>query len=711
MVYPLNCLYMNISPVFNYLLVALASLHTVTALATVGPRPASDSLTVVKQLSEITVSGILNTKLNLPVQTIPSREIETRAMVTPADVLHHVPGVMMTRDGAWATSVNLRGFSEAKLLFLNDGDRMQTASDIAGVLSVVDLSNLERIEIVKGAGSVLFGTGALGGVVNFVSKRPAYAGSRTVSGRLGAGIQAVNNLVQTNAAVSMADTNWYLQFDGSLRSAGNYTTSQGEMPNSQFNDAGFSVRGGMRYNDDQELLVNYQHYEAWNAGLPGGSVFPAAASVRYLGFVRNQLSGEYVFNDLSEIVTQLRFKAYTQNISREVENIVNPTMAIFPGSMNTTSGIRATADLYFNDYHTLTVGTEGWLREQSTSRVKISTATDTIFTGEQPTPRATMFDAGVFGQYRWVVDPNRWVVNTGMRIDFLQTENDTAFKEVYRYKLSLGERTPLAYDKKVLFYDRQTNELAYAAHVDVQYTPSRQHRLVLSLANAYRAASMEERFKYIDQKGLLEVGNPDLRPEKGIFANLGYQYSSPRFFLKADIFTNYLFDMISEEVRSYTTTDGQVVQALVNKNVDQAFYYGAELELKWLFVRGFDAEAAVAFTRGEDRSTGLPMPLLPPLNGMLKVNYHLLKKLNTSLMLEWEYQTIEPAPTAERHQYAIVNWMFDTAPRQLGLVRIYFTGGVRNLFNTGYKAWYTSYRGINRLEPGRNIYLQATASF
>ena len=169
---------------------------------------------------------------------------------------------------------------------------MQTASDIAGVLSVVDLSNLERIEIVKGAGSVLFGTGALGGVVNFVSKRPAYAGSRTVSGRLGAGIQAVNNLVQTNAAVSMADTNWYLQFDGSLRSAGNYTTSQGEMPNSQFNDAGFSVRGGMRYNDDQELLVNYQHYEAWNAGLPGGSVFPAGGWLGYLGFVRNQVSGE-----------------------------------------------------------------------------------------------------------------------------------------------------------------------------------------------------------------------------------------------------------------------------------------------------------------------------------------------------------------------------------------------------------------------------------
>lgn len=711
MVYPLNRLYMNTSPVFNSLLALVVLLSMAPDLSARKSTSPSDSLTVVKQLSEITVSGILNTKLNLPVQTVTAHEIETRAMVTPADVLHHVPGLMMVRDGAWATSINLRGFSEAKLLFLNDGDRMQTATDIAGAFSAIDMSNLERIEIVKGAGSVLFGTGALGGVINFVSKRPVYTDSRTVKGRLGAGIQAVNNLIHSNAAVSVSDANWYLQLDGSLRNAGNYATPQGEMLNSQFSDAGFSLRGGMRYDDDQELLVNYQHYEAWNAGLPGGNAFPATASVRYLGFVRNQLSGEYVFNELSDVVTELRFKAYTQNISREVENIVNPKLAIFPGSMNTTSGLRTTADLYFNDYHTLTVGAEGWLREQMTSRVKISTDPDTIFTGEQPTPRATMLDAGLFGQYRWVVDPNRWNINTGLRVDFIRTENDTAFKEVYRYKLSQGKRTQLPYDKKVLFGDRRTLELAYAAHVDVEYTPSQPHRLVLSLANAYRAASMEERFKYIDQQGTLRVGNPDLRPEKGIFANLGYRFSSARFYLQTDFFTNYLFDMISEQPGSYTLTSGQVVQAWMSKNVDQALYYGAEMELKWLFARDFDAEVAVAWTQGEDRSTNLPLPMLPPLNGMLKVNYHLLKKLNTSLMLEWEYQTSDPAPATDRHQYALVNWQFDTAPKSLGWVDVTFTGGIRNLLNTEYKAWFTTLRGINRLEPGRNVYLKATVAF
>ena len=671
----------------------------------------TDSLMILKELPDITVSGILNTKLNLPVQTVTAAEIDVRALLSPGDVLHQVPGVMLTRDGAWATSVNLRGFPESKLLFLSDGDRMQTASDIAGSLSTIDLSSVDRIEIVKGAGSVLFGTGALGGVVNFVMKRPAYTEKRSVKGRVGAGLQSVNTLLHSNATVSLSEDKFYVQIDGAHRTAGNYMTPEGAMANSQFNDMNVGIRGGMRYVDNQEFIVGYQHYEAWNSGLPGGSAFPPTAQVRYLGFVRNQLSGEYIFTDLSRVLRDLRFKAYTQNITREVENIVNPATAIFPGSMNTTTGAKASADLYFNDYHTLTIGAEGWHRKQTTSRMRISMGNDTIFTGEQPTPYATMTDAGIFGQYRWVADPNRWIVNAGVRADYIRTENDSAFKEVFKYKLSKYVRTTLPHNSTLLFADRRTHELAYSAHIDVEYRPIHQHRFVLSLANAYRAASMEERFKYIDQQGTLRVGNPNLRPEKGLFANLGHTFSSPRFILKTDIFTNFLFDMIAEKQGSYTLNDGRTVPAWVNANVDQAVYYGGELELKWLFAHGFDLETSVAYVYGEDQSTGLLMPLLPPLNGMLKLNYHLARKLNTSLMLEWEYSIEEPVAPVERHQYVVVNWLFDTTPVSMAGIDMQFAGGVRNVFDTAYSAWFSSIRGVNRLEPGRNFYVKTTLSW
>jgi outer membrane receptor protein involved in Fe transport len=695
----------------NRYLLSLSLCAFLTVAPAVIAAPSSDTLLLSQRLSEITVSGILSPRLQLPRRVITAHEIGMQSPVSPGDALHQLPGVVMTRDGSWATSVNIRGFHESKLLFLSDGDRIQTASDIAGALSTIDLSSVERIEVVKGAGSVLLGTGALGGVVNFVMKRPDYSDNRTVSGRAGTGLQSVNTLWHSHAAVSLSEESWYLQLDGAYRSAANYQSPLGAVPNSQFNDANIGIRGGMRYGDQQEMLVSYQRYEAWNAGLPGGGVFPSTAQVRYLGVVRNQLSGEYIFSDLTDVLNELRFKAYTQNVGREVENIVNPTVAIFPSSMNRTSGIRGTADLYFNDYHSMTVGAEGWTRDQTTHRMRITTVNDTIFTGEQPTPSATMDNAGVFGQYRWVLDPNRWNITSGLRLDYIRTENDTAFKQVYRYKKANGIRTDLSHDASVLFYDRRSHELAYAAHVDVEFQPVRRHRMVLSLANAYRAASMEERFKYIDQQGTLSVGNPDLRPEKGVFVNLGYTLTASNVVIKADVFSNYLFDMIAEVQGNYRMADGQTVMAWVNKNVDQALYYGGEFELKWLIVRGVDLQTAVAYTYAEDRATGLKMPLLPPLNGITRLNYHLDNKLSTSLLIEWEYQTDSPVDGVDRHRFAVVGWLFDTASYSLGMADLHFTGGVRNIFNTAYSGWFSTLRGINRLEPGRNFFVKASLNW
>lgn len=69
----------------------------------------SDSLTH-KYISEITVQGILANKLNFPYQMIPGEEVVSHGFVTPANALHHVPGVALNRDAIWATSVNIRGF-------------------------------------------------------------------------------------------------------------------------------------------------------------------------------------------------------------------------------------------------------------------------------------------------------------------------------------------------------------------------------------------------------------------------------------------------------------------------------------------------------------------------------------------------------------------------------------------------------------------------
>ena len=181
-----------------------------------------------------------------------------------------------------------------------------------------------------------------------------------------------------------------------------------------------------------------------------------------------------------------------------------------------------------------------------------------------------MLNLGVFAQHKWVLDPKYWTINTGVRFDLIRTENDTAFKEVFKYQYVNGVKSELSPNKTVLFEDRITNELAYSAHVDVVFRPADHHKLIFSLANAYRVASMEERFKYIDQAGILRVGNPDLKSEKGFFSNLSYGYTQKRLVVKTDLFANYLFDLITEKLGTYSGVSGPPVQAWVNTNVDQA---------------------------------------------------------------------------------------------------------------------------------------------
>ncbi len=700
-------MFKNISFTINIILFALfwhANLYAKDTVSDI------DSL-AYKQISEVTVTGLLNNKLNLPYVEMDGEEALDDGKITTADLLDGLPGISIERDGRWATTVNIRGFDESKLLFLSDGDRMMTASDVAGALSTFDLGNVERVEVIKGAGSVIHGTGAMGGVVNIVSRRPQYTQNLSTEGRIASGFHTVNKLWENNLNVDITNRDWYLALDGSYRTAQNTITPFGVQPNSQFNDASWGVRGGIRNGENQELLINYNHFEAWDVGLPGGSAFPKTATVRYKAFKRNQLSGEYIFRDLTDIVKSFNIKAYTQNIRREVENQVNEKLAIYPNSLNMTAGAKATADLYFNDYETMTVGLDGWYRDQQTSRFRfnVDAANDTLLTKELPTPKANVLDLGVFAQHKWVIDPKYWTMSTGVRLDYIRTVNDTAFSEIAKYKYVNGIKEDVPYDDTPRFFDGEKNEFAYAAHIDFAYKPHESHQLVLSLANAYRVASLEERFKYIDQSGTPMVGNPDLKPEKGLFSNLAYALTKNKFSLNVDLYANYIFDLIGVQEGPYKAVDGTDINALVNTNIDRAMLLGGELDFRWLISSTVELEGNLAYVHGVDIVTQEELPMLPPLHGELKVHYNVFDKVNTYLAAIWDLDFIDIDEDNEdvSHSFLVFEAGFHSTDINLGAIKLQLVGGVQNIFDTPYVEHLAAERGINLSEPGRNFFVRA----
>jgi len=671
----------------------------------------ADSIKTNK-INEVTVLGGLSGSFALPMAVVNKSTIEKNSFYTPADALRRETGISLSRDGIWATSVNVRGLSEQRLLLLVDGDRIQTSSDIAGALSTVDMASLEKIEVIKGASSVLYGSGAMGGIINFVSERPTYSKTFQTFGKISSGFNTANNLWANSANINFTTNQWYIALNGSYRTAENTQSPKGEILSSQFHDASWGLKGGMQYSRSEELLVNFQHTGAWDVGLPGVSSFPAIAEARYKKVNRNQLSGEYIISDINDYLTKLSIKIYTQNITREVESTLKPqSTVLLPSSTNSTSGAKITSDWLLTVRQSLVLGAEGWLRKSETERLRIisPTATKDSVRGEQPVANARMLDIGVFAHYSWKVIPTKLILNAGVRLDYIRTMNDSAFNPVFIYTVNDGVRKNITgFSRSTLFEAGTSTEMAYAAHFDAFYNLTKKQSVSLSIANSYRAASIDERFKYIDLGAAKKVGNPDLKPEHGTFANFNYTISSSKLLVKADVFANYLIDLITEVQTSATS------KIFMNTNIDKALFLGGELEANWNINRHFSVLANASYTNTQNLETNTPLPQIPPMTGFASLNYRSGKLLVASFSTLWVASQNEVAVGETKTAGHIVyNIDAHSTPINLGNTYLQLFAGVDNMMNTAYYNHLTSVRGggTKYYEPGRNIYVKAKFGF
>ena len=152
------------------------------------------------------------------VTILDEQDIEREQPVSVDDVLVRTPGVSMTRNGGYgtATSLKIRGASSEQNVLVIDGMRLADPASTGGGYNFSNLltGDAVRIEILRGPQSILWGSNAIGGVVNIVTKQPKKAlqgdfsiegGSRdTVNAR--AGIGGTSDLVDWRIAASRFTT-------------------------------------------------------------------------------------------------------------------------------------------------------------------------------------------------------------------------------------------------------------------------------------------------------------------------------------------------------------------------------------------------------------------------------------------------------------------------------------------------------------------------
>ncbi len=682
-------------------------------------------------VGEVVVSTLRQEKLlkdiAMPISLLDAEEIDKSAGITPSEMLGNEPGLYLARDGVWATSLNIRGLSEQRIVTLIDGNRVETATDIAAGMAMVDVNDIERIEVIKGAASSLYGTGALGGVVNIITKDGYFNDGLYATGAAGFSYQTVNSMHSEHAAVSAGDKKWYFRLSGTLRDAENTMTPEGELENSQFKDNNLSLKAGVRPFEDHELRINLQRYRAFDVGIPGGRSFPQPASATYPKENRDLVSADYSIKLKGEILKDISLKYYHQFILRDVELKPNPNVTITPSGYHTTNGISLHSRLTPFKGHNAVAGIDVWQRNLETERYKDIyqpikdsagnvVGTNHIFRAETPIPETDFTSAGIFLNDEFSALEERLKISLGGRFDLINVRNEQAVDPEYIIMNDVRMDTPP--NQRITFEARDVYNNSWSANLGLVYSLIPDVDLTASLSRAFRSPSIEERYKYIDLGATVNIGDPDLEPEDGYFVDLGIKVWKDRFHFSLNGFVNSMSNLIVAEPGEieYSYTDDperiDTIPAFINANVDQALLYGYDMSFSYNVYSRLVLFGSSAFVRGIDSKNDEDLPLIPPLNGRIGLRYKTLKGygLETLANLVADQDKVAEGETATKG-YASYDLRLFTPGINLGFARLKFFGGIENITDRAYVNHLSTNRGLIKYEPGRNFYVRMRLSF
>lgn len=172
------------------------------------------------------------------IETIGAQDVpELLGVATSVDVLDYGAA------GAFK-SVMIRGAAASQVLTLVDGRPVQTPRDGLADLTMVPLSNIERIEIVRGPASSIYGANAVGGVVNIITKNGSEKMFTEVTTRTGS---FKTNQVSFSHGYKIKDTDYFLTYD--------YNNSRGHRDNSGYLSHAATTKIGYRLNDDHRVEI------------------------------------------------------------------------------------------------------------------------------------------------------------------------------------------------------------------------------------------------------------------------------------------------------------------------------------------------------------------------------------------------------------------------------------------------------------------------
>lgn len=632
------------------------------------------------------------------IEAIRSKDVSFYNPQTTADLVAMSDQVFVQKSQQGGGSPMIRGFSANRVLLAMDGVRLNNAIYRSGNLQnviMMDPNVLDNSEIIFGPGSVIYGSDAIGGVMDFHTRAVKLSTTDDHYIRVNAltRYSSASNEKTGHLDFSYGKKEWgmlssisFSDFDDlRMGSKGDEFYEQPFYVRVDSkkdtvltnNDKSLQIGSGysqvnmmqkFRYRPSETIDVNYAfHYSRssdvprydrlveMKSGLPKYAEWYYGPTEWMMHHISVQLADTTPFFD--DLRVTMAYQSYTE--SRHDRKLYSENIRERTEYLDITS-VNIDADKLLSNNHVIFYGLE-W----TSNRISSQGISRNVYSGDLRPTSSRYPDGGTLyinsGLYAGSKTHLREkvVLTTGLRANYVFLNSIFVDKSFFDFP-----------------YDEiKIDNLAFNGSVGLTYHPVEPTQINMNFSTGFRAPNLDDVGKVFDSEpGNVVVPNEDLRPEYALNADIGIvQRIGEDAKLEVTGFYTYLFDAM---VRRDFVFDGQdsisydgemsKVQSLVN--ADQAFVYGFSASLSWNLFDMFFVKSSLTATHGEELG-GIPLRHAAPLFGASHLIYQ-TNKLKADFFV--------------RYSGAKTNDLM--APTELSKVYMYTTDENGNLYSP---SWYT----------------------
>ncbi len=704
------------------------------------------------QLQEVVVTGLTtgSTVKDSPVPIMTYNKIQwlQTSSTNLVDAVGKLPGMSQITTGVGLSKPVIRGLGFNRVITVHDGVRQEDNQWGEEHALQVDEYSIDRYEIIKGSGSLLYGSDGLGGVMSLISARPPETG--VFRGQLLTNYQSNNGLIGLSGLVEgTSQKGLFSRVRVSSKSAGNYQNRyDGRVYGSAYRE--FDVNGTIgitrKWGYSQVYISNWhQDINVVTGERDRSGRFQELVRVSADSEALRPVSNEKLhsrdiepanYQSLNNFKTSWNtfaklgsgnFSAivsYTQNRRREFASTLTPGQ---PALYFYLQNVFYDFKYYFGGNNGLdfTIGGNG-LRQYNQNR-----GLQVLYPGYRS------WDNGLFVFAQKKTD--RLTVNGGLRMDIRQIR----INQLYANSEGIFSETPIA-GGQTRFAGLNKTYSNPTASFGATYTLSKRWTVKANLGRGFRAPSTPELSANGEHAGTFryEIGSPNLRSETSWQSDLGINYESPDLTITASLFQNRINNFTySEKVLDRFGRDSIVdpTRPILTYRYTQgnAVLFGGEGQMTFnpSSARWFHFTASYSLVRSRNLSakndSARYLPFLPPPRILAQ-----LKLTKTDAGNRWRnlYALVEVENNARQNQallaygtetqtpaYTLVNLGAGTdvvSNTSRTLFSLYLT--VQNLFDTAYQSHQNrlKYFGVNQatgragvFNMGRNVSVKLVVPF